>query len=414
MISPDEQERLRGDDVVCAYEITTALPVEKAAKAIAAEQSTGTWTDISTRTDDIDIRLAGRVISTRQLGSKRYIVLIEFPVADFDPETGGVPQILSIVAGNLFGLEDLQAVRLERVHLPRGLITPFPGPKFGAEGIYSMLGRKTDRPLLGTIVKPKIGLSPEQTAEYVYRVGIGGLTNSKDDETLTDQSFCPILDRTRAVADAIDRVRSETGRRMMHAVNISTRPDRILELADKVISAGATELMIDVMTCGFPAIQILAEDPSVTLPLHIHRTMHGAITRNPHHGISMEVIALLTRICGGDALHIGTFGIGKMHGEKTADLNSKKVLTEDMHGRPDVLPVCSGGVHPALLPKILRIAGTKIQVQAGGGISGHPDGLEAGARAMNQAADAFQKHVSVRKYTRDHDELKRAIETWGA
>lgn len=287
--------------------MTTRLPIRKAAMAIAAEQSTGTWTIVATRSDDIDKRLAGRVLSTRSIGKNRYIVLIEYPLADFDPKVGGIPQILSIVAGNLFGLEDLKAVRLEKMHLPKGIVSVFPGPKFGAEGIYLKLGRESNRPLLGTIVKPKIGLNPKATADYVYRVGIGGLTNSKDDETLTDQEFCPILARTRAIAEAIDEVRSETGHKMMHAMNISTRPDKILELADKVISAGATELMVDVITCGFSAVQILAEDPSMTLPLHIHRTMHGAMTRNPEHGISMEIFASLTRMCGGDALHSGDF-----------------------------------------------------------------------------------------------------------
>jgi ribulose-bisphosphate carboxylase large chain len=413
MISKSETKLLSGGDVVCAYRVTTKLNIKKAAMAIAAEQSTGTWTKVATRSDAIDKKLAGRVRSTRSLGKSEFIVMIEYPLADFDPYEGGVPQILSVVAGNLFGLEDLSSVRLESMHIPKGMATAFPGPKFGAEGIYSKLGRKSGRPLLGTIVKPKIGLSPKATAKYVYRVGMGGLTNSKDDETLTDQAFCPILDRTRAIAEAIDRVKSETGRKMMHAINVSTRPDRILELADKVISAGATELMIDVLTCGFPAVQILAEDHSVTLPLHIHRTMHGAMTRNPHHGISMEVFSQLTRMCGGDALHVGTFGIGKMHGEKEEDLNSKRRLTEEFYGRAEVLPVCSGGVHPGLLPKILKTAGTRIQIQAGGGVSGHPRGLEAGAMAMNQAVDAFIEGKSLRSFSKDHKELEEALDKWG-
>jgi ribulose-bisphosphate carboxylase large chain len=413
MLSEKEASRISGDDVTCAFRVTTGLLIAKAAAAIAAEQSTGTWTQVATRSDAIDRKLAGRVLSTRKIADRDYIVIIEFPLADFDPETGGVPQILSVVAGNLFGLDGLEGVRLEAMNLPKGIASSFPGPKFGAEGVYSKLCRKKGRPLLGTIVKPKIGLSPKATGNYVYRVGMGGLTNSKDDETLTDQRFCPLLERTRAIAEAIDRVRSETGHRMMHAINISTRPDRILDLADKAISAGATELMVDVLTCGFPAVQILAEDRSVTLPLHIHRTMHGALTRNPRHGISPGIIAQLTRMCGGDALHIGTFGIGKMHGDKTEDLRSQELLTEKFHGMAEVLPVCSGGVHPGLLPRILATAGTTVQIQAGGGVSGHPQGLEAGAIAMNQAVDAFLLGKSLKKYSEDHKELKSALAKWG-
>ena len=413
MMTKSESKLMAGENVVCAYKVTTKLDIKKAAKAIATEQSTGTWTKVATRSDDIDRRLAGRVLSTRSIGRGEYLAIIEYPMADFDPNEGGVPQILSVIAGNLFGLEDLSAVRLESMHLPKEMVAAFPGPKFGGDGIYSKLGRKPNRPLLGTIVKPKIGLNPKATAKYVYRVGMGGLTNSKDDETLTDQKFCPILERTRAIAEAIDRVKSETGHKMMHAINVSTRPDRILELSDKVISAGATELMIDVLTCGFPAIQILAEDQSITLPLHIHRTMHGAITRNPHHGISMEIFAQLARMCGGDALHVGTFGIGKMHGEEYEDLKSKERLTEDFYSRLETLPVCSGGVHPGLIPKMLKVAGKKIQIQAGGGVSGHPGGLEAGAMAMNQAVDAFIEKRSLKSYAKEHKELKEALDKWG-
>ena len=409
----DVLSEFAGDDVLCAYKVITDLPIKKAAMAIAAEQSTGTWTDISTGSKKIDRRLAGRVLRTKKLRKREHLVIIEFPLADFDAEHGGIPQILSVVAGNLFGLETLKAVRLEQLYLPKKIVTAFPGPKYGAEGIYSMLGIKKDRPLLGTIVKPKIGLDPRRTADYVYRVGIGGLTNSKDDETLTDQKFCPILERTRAISEAIDRVRSETGRRMMHAINISTRGDKILDLADKVIEAGARELMIDVLTTGFSAVQAVAEDPSVNLPLHIHRTMHGAMTRNEHHGIAMEVLALLTRMCGGDALHIGTFGIGKMHGERYEDLRSKEMLTMDLHGRCEVLPVCSGGVHPGLIPKILAVAGTPLQIQAGGGISGHPKGLEAGAKSMNQAVDAYLGGEKLKDYAKNHSELRLALEKWG-
>lgn len=413
MYSDDSTHDATGSDVVCIYRVTTKLPIQRAAAAIAAEQSTGTWTEISARTDEIDSRYGGRVLSTKSAGKWEYDVTIEFPFDDFDAKVGGVPQLLSIVAGNLFGLEDLKAVRLNEIFLPRELVLSFPGPKFGADGIYSKLMREPSRPLLGTIVKPKIGLDPKFTAEYVYRVGIGGLTNSKDDETLVDQAFCPILERTRMIAEAIDRVKSETGQRMMHAINVSTRPDKILQLADRVISAGASELMVDVMTCGFPAVQILAEDLSINLPIHVHRTMHAAITRTPNHGISMPVISLLSRICGGDALHIGTFGIGKMHGGKQEDLNSKDMLSRELFGRNDVLPVCSGGVHPALLPKILRIAGTKIQIQAGGGVSGHPEGLVAGAKAMNQAVDAFIKRRSLKRFAENHHELRLALEKWG-
>lgn len=391
--------------VVCKYRVTTDLPMEKAAEAIAAEQSTGTWTGISTLDKSIFDTLGARV--TEINGD---MVTVEFPVDDFSIEVGSVPQILSVIAGNLFGLGALKAVRLEDVSFPKAITSQFKGPKFGADGIRKALGRP-EKPLVGTIVKPKIGLSPEKTADYVYEAGSGGLTNSKDDETLVDQPFCPIEARTVAVSEALDRL-AEEGHLMMHAINVSTRGDKIVELAEKVQSWGAREIMVDVITCGFGAVQALAEDPSIKVPIHVHRTMHGAMTKDPHHGVAMLPITKLVRMCGGDALHIGTLGVGKMSGSSGEDTNLKACLGDDVPYRT-MMPVCSGGVYPGIVGAIIERAGFNVQIQAGGGVAGHPEGVKAGAMGMCQAVDAAFEGIPTEKYAETHKELREALDRWG-
>jgi ribulose-bisphosphate carboxylase large chain len=392
--------------VVCKYRVTTDLPMEKAAEAIAAEQSTGTWTGISTLDSEVFSTLGARVIDI-----SGDIVTVEFPTEDFSIEVGAVPQILSVIAGNLFGLGALKAVRLEDVTFPREILDQFKGPKFGADGIRKALDRP-EKPLVGTIVKPKIGLNPKKTAEYVYEAGSGGLTNSKDDETLVDQAFCPIEDRTIAVAEALDRLESE-GHKMMHAINVSTRGDRIVELAEKVQGWGARELMVDVITCGFGAVQALAEDPSIKVPIHVHRTMHGAFTKDPLHGVAMLALTKLTRMCGGDALHIGTLGVGKMSGSSKEDSNLAACLGSDVPYKT-VMPVCSGGVYPGIVEAIVKKAGNNVQIQAGGGVAGHPGGVRAGAKGMSQAVDAAFLGIPKEEYAKTHEELAIALETWGS
>ncbi len=392
--------------VVCKYRVTTDLPMEKAAEAIAAEQSTGTWTGISTLDKDIFDSLGARVVDIS--GDD---IIVEFPTEDFSIEVGAVPQILSVIAGNLFGLGALKGVRLEDVTFPKEILNQFKGPKFGADGIRKALDRP-EKPLVGTIVKPKIGLNPKKTAEYVYEAGSGGLTNSKDDETLVDQAFCPIEDRTIAVAEALDRLESE-GHKMMHAINVSTRGDRIVELAEKVQSWGARELMVDVITCGFGAVQALAEDPSIKVPIHVHRTMHGAFTKDPLHGVAMLPLTKLTRMCGGDALHIGTLGVGKMSGSTKEDSNLTACLGNDVPYKT-VMPVCSGGVYPGIVEAIVKKAGNNVQIQAGGGVAGHPGGVRAGAMGMSQAVDAAFLGIPKEEYAKDHKELAVALETWGS
>jgi ribulose-bisphosphate carboxylase large chain len=395
-------------NVICVYKVKTDLPMRAAAAAIATEQSTGTWTKVSTLDEEIFEAYSGKVIEIR-----RDRCTIAFPVEDFSLDIGGVPQILSVIAGNLFGLEALQGVRLEDCVFPECIIKQFKGPKFGIAGMRKLL-KRPQKPLVGTIVKPKIGLPPRGYHDYIYDAGMGGLTNGKDDETLSNQSFCPLEDRVVAVAEAIDEVRQETGHRMMHAINVTTRGDRILEVAERAQELGASELMVDVLTAGFGAVQALAEDPSIKLPIHVHRTFHAAFTRDPYHGAAWSVMTKLTRLCGGDAVHIGTFGVGKMHGEAKDDLASQKACAEKMGSLKPVMPVCSGGVHPGLVAKLVRIGGKDIQIQAGGGVSGHPNGVRGGASALSQAVDAAAAGITARRYAKDHDELRLALEKWGS
>ena len=392
--------------VVCKYRVTTDLPMEKAAEAIAAEQSTGTWAGISTLNTEIFNNLGARVVDIS--GDE---IIVEFPTEDFSIEVGAVPQILSVIAGNLFGLGALKGVRLEDVTFPKEILDQFKGPKFGADGIRKALDRP-EKPLVGTIVKPKIGLNPKDTAKYVYEAGSGGLTNSKDDETLVDQKFCPIEDRTIAVAEALDKLESE-GHKMMHAINVSTRNDKIVELAEKVQEWGAREIMVDVITCGFGAVQAIAEDPSIKVPIHVHRTMHGAFTKDPLHGVAMLPLTKLVRMCGGDALHIGTLGVGKMSGSTKEDSNLTACLGNDVPYKP-VMPVCSGGVYPGIVEDIVKKAGFNVQIQAGGGVAGHPGGVRSGAMAMSQAVDAAFLGIPKAEYAKDHKELAIALDMWGS
>lgn len=392
--------------VITKYRVSTDLPIEKAAEAIAAEQSTGTWTGISTLNDDVFSKYAAKVTAI-----DGDMVTIAYPEEDFSIRVGAVPQILSVISGNLYGLGALKGVRLEDVEFPKGILRQYKGPKFGDKGLREILHRP-EKPLVGTIVKPKIGLSPEDTAKYIYEAGSGGLTNGKDDETLVDQVFCPIEARTKAVAEALDRLREE-GHHMVHAINISTNGQDIRELAEDVQSWGATQLMVDVITCGYGAVQAVAEDPKIKIPVHVHRTMHAAMTKDPYNGIAMRVIAKLVRMCGGDALHIGTLGVGKMEGAIAEGKANQDACQSDDVPFKKVMPVCSGGMFPGIVPKVVEAAGNNVQIQAGGGVAGHPEGVRAGAKAMCQAIDSAFEGIPIEEYAKTHHELQLALDRWG-
>ena len=396
--------------VLALYYVESDLSLTEAGVRIAEEQSIGTWTEVSTLTEGAR-RLAAKVFKTSEKGPGSGLVWVAYPLELFDLESG-VPNVLSVVAGNLFGLSSLRNVRLLDVEFPKDFVREFPGPKFGIEGVREIVGTLGDRrPHVGTIVKPKVGLNPKETAEVAYEAAVGGVDLVKDDETLTNQSFCPIEERLPAVMEALDRVREETGRTVLYALNITARPDKLLETADWAVENGANMLMVDVLTAGFSSIRMLAEDPSIRVPIHVHRTMHAAITRNPKHGIDMMVIAKLVRLVGGDQLHTGT-AAGKMESdvERLKEING--FLRSEWHGLKTVFPVASGGIHPALVPENVRVLGRDIVIQAGGGIHGHPMGTRAGAKAMRQAVEAVMAGVPLEEYAKTHPELKVALEKW--
>lgn len=390
------------------FEPETGTTPEFAAQAIADEETTGTWTDLSTRTDYVE-RLDGRVLSLKPSGDG-YITEILYPAEIFEP--GNISQYLSVIAGNLFGLGRLKCVRLLDVDFPKEL-TRFNGPNFGIKGVRKLIGtEKSKRPHVGTIIKPKVGLNPKDTAEVAYLAAIGGVDFIKDDETLTDQKFCPLFERVENVMSRLDDAMSETGRSILYAANVSERADKIVERARKAVDCGANAVMVDVITCGFSAVEALAQDPGINVPIHVHRTMHAAMTRNTKHGIAMRPIARLVRLAGGDQLHTGTVS-GKMGHDPKDIIVDNKTLTDEYFGLNPVFPVASGGLYPGKVHAELSALGTEIILQAGGGIHGHPDGTKYGAMAMRQAVDAFMEGASPEEYAKTHRELRLAIEKWG-
>jgi ribulose-bisphosphate carboxylase large chain len=180
--------------------------------------------------------------------------------------------------------------------------------------------------------------------------------------------------------------------------------------AEYVQDQGGRYMMVDIITCGFSALQTLRE-VGLDLVIHAHRAGHAAFTRMERHGIKMRAIAKVARAIGVDQLHVGT-AVGKMSETREEVAENIEALKAPMHGLKRVLPVASGGLHPGVVPDLVEIFGVDCAMQAGGGIHGHPDGSAAGARAMRQAVDAALNGISLKEYALDHAELARALETW--
>lgn len=390
-------------EVICSFHVEPfRIDMEEAAGGVAAESSIGTWTELSTIKPYV-LKLAAHVFSI-----EGNIVKIAYPMQLF--ELGNMPNILSSVAGNVFGLRALKNLRLNDIVFPRALIQSFKGPKYGIAGIRKLL-KVFNRPFVGTIIKPKLGLKTVDHAKVACDAWVGGCDIVKDDENLGSQKFNPFEDRLVKTLESRDRAEKATGEKKIYMINITAETNEMLRRAEAVVNHGGEYMMIDILTCGFAALQTL-RDRNFDLVIHAHRAGHAAFTKDPKHGISMRVIAEVARIVGVDQLHVGTV-VGKMFETAEEVAENKDALTMEMSGLKPVMPVASGGLHPGLVPPLVKFFGRDFVIQAGGGIHGHPGGTIAGAMAMRQAVDAAMGGVPLSTYAKKHRELEAALKTWG-
>jgi ribulose-bisphosphate carboxylase large chain len=389
-------------DLVCTFYVEPeGISLREVAGGVAAESSVGTWTELTTQRAYVE-KLAAHVFSI-----KGNIIKIAYPIELF--ELGNMSNVVSSVAGNVFGLKTLKNLRLNDVDFPAEIIDSFSGPKYGIQGIRKLL-KVQDRPLVGTIIKPKLGLKTSDHVRVAYEAWIGGCDIVKDDENLSSQKFNPFRDRVIETLASRDKAESETGEKKVYMVNTTAETSEMVKRAELVKAQGGEYVMVDILTCGFAALQTLREADLGTV-IHAHRAGHAAFTKNPKHGISMKVIAKVTRIIGVDQLHVGTV-VGKMSETAEEVAENIEALKMKMGNLKQVMPVASGGLHPRLIPALIKLFGKDFVIQAGGGIHGHKNGTIAGAKAMRQAVDATLEDIALEEYAKTHGELRAALETW--
>ncbi|MEJ2241820.1 MAG: type III ribulose-bisphosphate carboxylase [Candidatus Bathyarchaeota archaeon] len=392
----------KASDLICDFYVDpNGISLKEAAGGVAAESSVGTWTELTTikpYVEDLAAHVFNITGNNFQIAYSKELF-----------ESGNMPNILSSVAGNVFGLRALKNLRFNDVHFPSELIQSFKGPKFGISGVRKLLN-VYDRPLVGTIIKPKLGLKTEDHAKVAYNAWIGGCDIVKDDENLSSQSFNPFNARILATLEMRDKAEEQTGEKKVYMANVTAETEEMLKRAQFIKDHGGRYLMVDILTCGFSALQTL-RNHNFGLVIHAHRAGHAAFTKNPKHGISMKVLAKVVRIIGVDQLHIGTV-IGKMSETKKEVSENLEAVTSELGGLKKVLPVASGGLYPGLVPDLMNFFGNDFVIQAGGGIHGHTDGTVSGAKAMRQAVDASLQNFSLKEYSKSHKELQEALKIW--
>jgi ribulose-bisphosphate carboxylase large chain len=417
------------DAVIATYRLETCLPVDQVAETIAGEQSSGTFLPVPGETEELKARSRAKVTAIRLLeqadmpslpggrrpkrttGSLKYQraeVTLSFPLANLGPS---LPALLATVCGNLYELSDHSGCKLIDLDLPPVFGERYPGPQFGITGTRRLAGA-WDRPIIGTIVKPSVGLSPEQTAKLVGTLAEAGIDFIKDDELMANPPHSPFKDRVASVMRVINDLAGRTGRKLMYAFNLTDDLDAMFRHHDEVLAAGGTCVMVSLHSVGLPALIELRK--RCALPIHGHRNGWGMYSRHPLLGVEYPVWQKLWRLAGTDHLHVNGLQNKFSEPDESVVRSIKACLSPMFRENDTAMPVISSGQWGGQAPETYRRTGTlDVMYLAGGGIMAHPLGPAAGVKALQQAWEAAVKGIPLGEHAQRHEELRRTLESFG-
>lgn len=379
--------------IIATYEINRTDRVDAIAEKIALELTVGTWTELNHLEQTQLEAYRGVVVETSHTETTSRFA-IQYPTHNVSPD-------FSSILTTTFGKLSLDpSVHLVDVSLPDELAPAFPGAKFGVDGVRDLLGVH-DRPLAMSIFKGVIGRDLSFLTTQLHDQFAGGIDLVKDDEILYDNPLTPSLERARIGAEVIRAHHEETGRTVLYAVTLSGPVTTLREQAKRLIDAGATALLFNVYTYGLDALRELAKDPDIPVPILAHPAFAGALTGSIRHSL---LLGKLIRLAGAD-LTLFPSPYGSLATPRDEALRIRDNVASSSRVRP-ILAVPSAGIHPGLVPDLIRDFGRDVVINAGGGIHGHPDGAIAGARAFRQAIDAAIGRVG------ETDALETALNTW--
>jgi 2,3-diketo-5-methylthiopentyl-1-phosphate enolase len=402
--------------VIATYflSLPSALDAWEVARALAIEQSTGTWVPVPGETPEVRRKHVAKavgvyelphyeVLSPTEARERNYLVQIAFPWVNFGRQ---ITMLLSTVAGNLMCWEKIKLLDLR---FPRSFTEGFKGPKFGIEGVRRLLGVR-ERPLINNMIKPCTGFTPEVGARLAYEAAAGGVDMIKDDELLANPSFNPIEERVPRYMEALDRADREKGEKTLYTVNVTDEASRVLENADRALELGANALMINYLTAGLSVLRELAEDPSIKVPILAHMDFSGTMYVSPYSGLSSSLLlGKLPRLAGADIV-VYPAPYGKAPFMKERYVRVAHQLTFPFHHLKPTFPMPSGGITPSMVPEVVEDLGRDIVIGTGGGIHAHPMGPRAGARAFRLAVEAVMKGMSLQELAKEHEELRLALQ----
>ncbi|CAG2154739.1 ribulose-bisphosphate carboxylase large subunit family protein [Cupriavidus numazuensis] len=412
-----------GNRIYATYWLETGDDPKRAAEAIAGEQSSGTFVALPTETAELKERSGARVenievletVSSPSLpgGMKgdryhRCRLTISWPLENLGPS---LPNLMSTIAGNLFELKQVSGLRLLDLQLPHEFAQAYPGPAFGIEGTRKLAGI-SEGPLIGTIIKPSVGLSIEETARQVKLLVDGGIDFIKDDELQGDGGYCPFDDRVSVVMQVVNEAAQRTGRKAMVAFNLTGDLDQMKRRHDHVLAEGGTCVMVCLNSVGIIGLHELRKHSQ--LPIHAHRAGWGYLTRSPALGWEYAPWQKIWRLAGADHLHVNGLRNKFSESDESVIAAARSVLAPVMPEAPmTAMPVFSSGQTGLQAADTFAALGCADLIHTvGGGIFGHPGGVGAGVEALREAWAAAMSGTPLGQQAERSAALGQALEFW--
>lgn len=406
------------------YLIETPGSVEKMAAKIASDQSTGTFVALAAETDELKARAAARVLSIEMLEPvdhpswpeaetgpfNRALVTIGFP---FDAVGTDLSALMTIAIGGTFAIKGLTGLRVVGMKLPEEFRGAYPGPLYGVEGSRRLTGVE-GRPIIGTIVKPALGLLPHETAELVGELISSGVDFVKDDEKLMSPRYSPLEERVKAIMPRVLDHEQKTGKKVMVAFNIShVDPDEMMRNHDIVLAHGGNAAVVNIASVGMGGMAFLRKRNQ--LCIHAHRNGWDVLTRHPGIGFDFAVWQQFWRLLGVDQFQINGIKIKYWEPDESFVRSFEAITTPIFEPADRALPVVCSGQWGGQAPETYQRTGRTVDLLylCGGGIVSHPGGPAAGVVAVQQAWEAAVADIPLEEFAKSHPELKQSLEKFG-
>lgn len=408
--------------ITATYYIETPLDIAQAAQVLAGEQSSGTFIAVPGETEELKARFAAKVESIEKLDFvtepsipsiklkpgvyQRAIIKVSWSIENFGYN---LPVIISTLQGNLYELTQFTGLKLMDIDFPPSFGQAYSGAKFGIAGCRK-LTNVYDRPLIGTIIKPSVGLSVEQTALLVKTLVEAGIDFIKDDELMGATANSPFAKRVAAIMEVINRYADQTGKKVMYAFNTSHELDEMQRNYDTIVAAGGTCAMVSLNSVGLAGVKKICDNGQ--LAIHGHRNGWGMLNRHPLLGIEFAAYQKLWRLAGVDQIHVNGIQNKFWESDDSVVKSIEACLTPFFN--KTVLPVVSSGQWGGQAPETYRRTKTvDLLYMAGGGIMAHPDGPSGGVLALQQAWQGAVKGWSIDEIATEYPAFKQSVKMFG-